>query len=402
MLRVGLSGGIGSGKSTVARLLGGHGAVVIDADVLAREVVAPGSPALAEVGQRFGPGVLTAAGGLDRAALAAVVFADEASRRDLELITHPRIAARTAELVAAAPADAVVVHDVPLLVEKRMGAGYHLVVVVGADDATRLARLTGLRGMDPAEGRRRMASQASDVERRAAADVWLDNSGSPAQLAAAVARLWEERLVPFERNVRHGIPAQRAAGNELSGPDPTWPAQARRLMDRVALALGETPATVHHVGSTSVPRLPAKDVIDLQIGVRALAAAAEPAVVERLRAAGFPPVDGVRGDTPHDGRGTWPKRFHAAADPGRPVNLHVREVGGAGWRWALLVRDWLRAQPEEARAYAAEKERVVAAAPSPQEYAAAKERWFSAAAVRAEEWAARRGWSPAEAGGGHG
>src|SRR5690606_4987528 len=117
VLRVGLTGGIGAGKSEVARRLAGHGAVVVDADRLAREVVAPGTDGLAEMVARFGRRVLTADGGLDRAALAAVVFDDEAARRDLEAIIHPRVRARTAALVAAAPSDAVVVNDVPLLVE---------------------------------------------------------------------------------------------------------------------------------------------------------------------------------------------------------------------------------------------------------------------------------------------
>ena len=146
MLRTGLTGGTGSGKSTVAHRLGERGAFVVDADVLAREVVAPGSEGLAAVVQEFGPEVLAPDGALDRTALAAVVFGDDGRRRALEAITHPLIAHRTGELVAAAPDDAVLVHDVPLLVEKRMGAGYHLVVVVDAPVEDRVRRLVG-RGM---------------------------------------------------------------------------------------------------------------------------------------------------------------------------------------------------------------------------------------------------------------
>src|SRR5690242_1662208 len=146
MLRVGLTGGIGSGKSTVAQRLSTHGALVVDADVLAREVVATGSPGLVAIVERFGEGVLDDEGALNRPALGALVFADESARRDLEGITHPLIAQRTRELVEAAPADAVVVHDVPLLVEKHYGPGYHLVVVVGAEEATRVKRLMQTRG----------------------------------------------------------------------------------------------------------------------------------------------------------------------------------------------------------------------------------------------------------------
>ena len=177
MLRVGLTGGIGSGKSTVAQRLSQLGAVVIDADVLAREVVEPGSPGLAAIVDRFGEVVLDDTGALNRQALGAIVFADGRSRRELEGITHPLIARRTAELVVAAPQDAIVVHDVPLLVEKNYGPGYHLVVVVGAEAEHRVKRLTNTRGMTESDARSRIAAQASDDERREAADVWLENDG---------------------------------------------------------------------------------------------------------------------------------------------------------------------------------------------------------------------------------
>ncbi|HEX8496175.1 MAG TPA: dephospho-CoA kinase, partial [Actinomycetales bacterium] len=188
MLRIGLTGGTGAGKSTVAAALAARGAVVVDADALAREVLAPGTPGLAEVADRFGPGVLRADGTLDRAALARVAFADVPSRRDLEAITHPRIAARTTALFAAAADDAVVVHDVPLLVEKSMGDRYHLVVVVDAPVAERVRRL-GVRGMPPDDARARIAAQADEAARRAAADVWLVNDGDTAALDATVGRL---------------------------------------------------------------------------------------------------------------------------------------------------------------------------------------------------------------------
>ena len=162
MLRVGLTGGIGSGKSTVAQRFSALGAVVVDADLLAREVVAPGSPGLAAIVDRFGEGVLDDEGALNRPALGAIVFADGRSRRDLEGITHPLIARRTAELGGRTPDDAIVVHDVPLLVEKHYGPGYHLVVVVGADAETRVKRLMHTRGMTEADARSRIASQATD------------------------------------------------------------------------------------------------------------------------------------------------------------------------------------------------------------------------------------------------
>jgi dephospho-CoA kinase len=190
---VGLTGGAGAGKSTVAARLRELGAVVIDADALAREVLEPDSDGLAEVVKAFGEGVLHTDGSLDRAAVAAVVFADPERRRELEGITHPRIAARTSELLAAAPADAVVVHDVPLLVEKALAPAYDLVVVVDAPVERRVERLVG-RGLSEADARARIAAQETRAERQAVADVWLDNDGSVADLVAAVDVLWRERL----------------------------------------------------------------------------------------------------------------------------------------------------------------------------------------------------------------
>jgi dephospho-CoA kinase len=194
VLRVGLTGGAGAGKSTVAARLRELGAVVIDADALAREVLEPGTAGLQEVVSAFGDGVLRADGSLDRAALAAVVFADPERRRQLEAITHPRIAARTSELLAAARA-AVVVHDVPLLVEKAMAPAYDVVVVVDAPEEQRVERLVR-RGLAEEDARARIAAQATRAERQQVADVWLDNDGSANDLVAEVDRLWYERLAP--------------------------------------------------------------------------------------------------------------------------------------------------------------------------------------------------------------
>ncbi|MDT3438309.1 MULTISPECIES: dephospho-CoA kinase [unclassified Pseudofrankia] len=188
---MGLTGGIGSGKSAVSARLAEHGAVVVDADKLARDVVAPGTPGLTAVAEAFGPGVLRPDGSLDRAALGQIVFADPAARRRLEGITHPLIRDETARRFAAPPPDAVVVHDIPLLVEAGMGKGYDLVVVVEAPRELRLERLAG-RGLPRDQAEARMATQADDAARRAVADVLLDNSGTLAGLHAQVDALWHD------------------------------------------------------------------------------------------------------------------------------------------------------------------------------------------------------------------
>lgn len=195
VLRIGLTGGIGSGKSTVSALLAARGAVVVDADRIAREVVEPGTPGLAQVVESFGDDVLTADGALDRPALAAVVFSDPAARARLDGIVHPLVRARSAELVAAAPEGAVLVNDVPLLVETGQAGSYDLVLVVEADPEIRVRRLVG-RGLTEEDARARIAAQASDEQRRAVADVVLDNSGTPEQLADQVAGFWAEHVAP--------------------------------------------------------------------------------------------------------------------------------------------------------------------------------------------------------------
>jgi dephospho-CoA kinase len=195
VLRIGLTGGIGSGKSTVAALLAERGARVVDADRIAREVVEPGTPGLAAVVAEFGAEVLTAEGALDRPALAARVFGDPAARARLDAVVHPLVRARAAELVAAAPADAVVVQDVPLLVETGQAGSYDLVLVVQTDLETRVARLVQ-RGLSAEDARARIASQATDEQRRAVADVVLCNGGDRDALATQVDRFWAERVQP--------------------------------------------------------------------------------------------------------------------------------------------------------------------------------------------------------------
>ena len=195
MLRVGLSGGIGSGKSTVAQRFSELGGVVIDADQLAREVAAPGSEGLAAIADRFGDSVLEEDGALNRAALGTLVFSDPQARRDLEQITHPRIAARTGELIGHAAEDAIVVHDVPLLVETGQAGSYDRVLVVEAPEELRVPRLVA-RGMPEDDARARIAAQATDEQRRAVADVVLRNDGTPERLRAQVDRFWAERVEP--------------------------------------------------------------------------------------------------------------------------------------------------------------------------------------------------------------
>jgi len=189
VITVGLTGGIGSGKSTVADLLASYGAVIIDADLLAREAVAPGTPGLDAVVREFGPDVLAGEGSLDRQRLGALVFADPHRRATLNAIVHPYVRRRSMELAEAAPADAVVVHVIPLLVENGL-TDHDLIVVVDAQEETQLRRLLEGRGMDEADARARIAAQATRAQRRAAADVVIDNDGDLAALEGQVRALW--------------------------------------------------------------------------------------------------------------------------------------------------------------------------------------------------------------------
>ena len=196
MLRVGLTGGIGSGKSEVSRRLAAHGAVIIDADVAARAVVAPGTPGLARVAEAFGTGVLGPDGALDRERLGAIVFRDPASRATLNGIVHPLVGEwmRTAEraAVAASGGDVIIVHDVPLLAENRRAGDFDLVIVVDVPPELQLARLVSQRGMTPDQARARLAAQASREQRLAVADLVIDNSGSLDDLDRRVAEVWAD------------------------------------------------------------------------------------------------------------------------------------------------------------------------------------------------------------------
>ncbi len=392
MLRVGLTGGIGSGKSTVARRLAQHGAVIIDADVVAREVVAPGTSGLRQVVATFGDGLLSPDGALDRAQLARLVFADPDDRRRLNAIVHPLVRARTEELTAAAPAAAVVVNDVPLLAETGLAPAYQLVVVVQAPEQLRVARLVGERGMSAPDAQARVATQATEAERAAVADVLLDNTGSVAALYEAVDAVWQDRIAPFADNLRECRPAGHTTA-VIVPADLNWPRQFHRLAERIRHAVGDL--GVDHIGSTAVRGLAAKDVIDLQLTVDSLeqADALGPAITD----AGFPTVRGIDADRPKPSLpdpGQWGKRLHASADPGRPAHLHLRVAGSPGWRYALLFRDWLRADAAELVRYEAVKRRLADDHLVRADYAEAKEPWFDAALQRAESWAARTGWQP--------
>ncbi len=193
-MRVGLTGGVASGKSTVAGMLADLGAVVIDADQLAREVVEPGTPGLASVVEEFGDDVLADDGTLDRAALGAVVFADEEKRRRLEGILHPLIREQSLEIEAQAPDEALVVHDIPLLAESGQSDRFEAVIVVDVPEETQVERMTGQRGWTEEDARSRVAAQASREDRRAIATYVIDNTGTRDDLRERVAEVVEMLL----------------------------------------------------------------------------------------------------------------------------------------------------------------------------------------------------------------
>jgi dephospho-CoA kinase len=399
VLKIGLTGGIASGKSMVAARLRELGAVLVDADALAREVVEPGTPGLASVAAAFGASTLTPDGRLDRARLGALVFGDPERLAVLNGIIHPLVRERAAAIVAAAPAGAVVVQDIPLLVETGQGKKFHLVVVVDAPDDVRIQRMAEHRNMSIDEAHARMSAQASRGDRLAAADVVLENSGTPEELMQAVDTLWEQRLTPFAVNLKEQRIAPRTEGPVLAPADPAWAAQAGRLVARLQTVVPRDVLAVDHIGSTAVPGLDAKDVIDLQLSVRDLDAADRIAAL--LADAGFPRWPGIIADNPkpaHPDPADWGKRLHGNADPGRPVNLHLRAAGSPGWRYALCFRDWLRADAGARTDYVAEKKRVAGLHETDRStagYAADKEGWFTDyAAPRMEAWVQRTGWEP--------
>lgn len=401
MLRIGLTGGIGAGKSALSATFAKSGAVIVDGDVIAREVVQPGTEGLAALVEAFGEDILLADGSLDRPALAAKAFRDDEARKTLNGIVHPLVGKRRAEIIAAVPEDSVVVEDIPLLVESGMAPLFPLVVIVFADVEVRLRRLIDQRGMPEEDARARIAAQASDEQRRAVADIWVDNSGSRDELVDRAHDVWNNRILPFAHNLNSHRVARAAA--RLVPPDPTWPEQAQRIVNRLKTTCGHRALRVDHIGSTAVPDFPAKDVIDVQITVESLDTAEE--LVEPLLSAGYPRIGGITSDIAKPGaRGTaepaddtshWDKRLHGSADPGRPTNVHLRVDGWPNQQFALLFVDWLAAEPEARSEYLAVKraaqERAHGDAAS---YAEAKEPWFADAYRRAWEWADETGWKP--------
>jgi dephospho-CoA kinase len=404
MLRIGLTGGIGAGKSALSATFAECGGIIVDGDVIAREVVQPGTDGLASLVEAFGEDILQPDGSLDRPALAAKAFADDEARQKLNGIVHPLVGQRRAEIIASVPQDAVVVEDIPLLVESGMAPLFPLVVVVHADVELRVRRLVELRGMPEEDARARIAAQADDNQRRAVADIWLDNSGSQEELVTRAREVWNDRIVPFAHNVAQRQIVRAAA--RVVPADPTWPDQARRIVARLATTCGHKALRVDHIGSTAVPEFDAKDVIDIQLTVESLAVADE--LGEALLSAGYPRIEHIKqDDIKADARSTvsdydhsddpavWHKRIHASADPGRPTNVHIRVDGWPNQQFALLVVDWLAANPAERVDYLGVKRAAEERADGdPTVYVEAKEPWFADAYRRAWEWADFTGWRP--------
>ncbi len=404
MLRIGLTGGIGAGKSAVSATFAKCGAVIVDGDVIAREVVEPGTEGLASLVEAFGEDILLPDGSLDRPALAAKAFRDDEARKKLNGIVHPLVGKRRSEIIASVSEDSVVVEDIPLLVESGMAPLFPLVVVVHADAEVRVRRLVEQRGMSEEDARARIAAQADDEQRRAVADVWLDNSSTPEELAQRAHDVWNNRILPFAHNISERRIARAPA--RLVPPDPAWPAQAQRILARLKTACGHRAVRVDHIGSTAVPELESKDVIDVQVTVESLAVADE--LAEPLLAVGYPRIERITKDVAKsDARSTverydhtddpalWYKRIHASADPGRPTNVHVRVDGWPNQQFALLFVDWLAANPDERAGYLeVKREAEERGGGDTASYVGGKEPWYPDAYRRAWKWADSTGWRP--------
>jgi dephospho-CoA kinase len=386
MLRIGLTGGIGAGKSTVSATFNECGGIIVDGDVIAREVVEPGTEGLAQLVEAFGEDILLPDGALNRPALAAKAFVDDEQRAKLNGIVHPLVGRRREEIIESVPEDSVVIEDIPLLVETGMAPMFPLVVVVTADIETRVDRLIK-RGMDEVDARARIKAQAPEEQRRAIADVLLDNSGSQDELVEKARDVWYNRVLPLAHNIRTRQCVPSVC--KLVPYDPTWPDQAQRIIKRIQAACGTKALRVEHIGSTAVPGMDAKDVIDIQITVASVEVADE--IADRLADVGYPRIEHIDSDVAHtDDAALWPKRIHCAADPARSANIHVRVDGSPGQQFSLLFRDWLTAQPDVRQEYLAVK-RNAQEAP---DYPAAKEPWFATAYRRAWDWATAVDWQP--------
>jgi dephospho-CoA kinase len=410
VLRIGLSGGIGAGKSTVSSTFSELGGIVVDGDVISREVVEPGTEGLAKLVDAFGKQILSDDGSLNRPELAAIAFTDDEKRQTLNGIVHPLVAERRSELIASAvkaDKNPVIVEDIPLLVESGMAPMFPLVVIVNADEDLRVKRLIEHRGFSEQDARARIAAQATEEQRRAVADVWLDNSGSTGELVAQARALWHQRIVPFAHNLDGGEPARSQP--VLVPHDPSWPDQARRIAARLNTACGHRAVRIDHIGSTAVPGMDAKDVIDVQVTVASPDAADE--LAEAVTNAGYVRMPVTADESKPDARSTvaefdhtngeslWHKRLHCSADPGRPTNVHVRVDGWPNQQFALLFVDWLAANPDAREQYLAVKrdaERAGALDDHLADYVAAKQPWFSDAYRHAWNWADTTGWRPTD------
>src|ERR1700761_6321628 len=305
MLRIGLTGGIGAGKSALSATFAECGGIIVDGDVIAREVVQPGTEGLASLVGAFGDDILLPDGSLDRPALAAKAFRDDDARQKLNGIVHPLVAHRRAEIVAAVagnPGDVVVVEDIPLLVESGMAPLFPLVVVVHSDVELRVRRLVEQRGMSEEDARARIAAQADDDQRRAVADIWLDNSGSQGDFVERARDVWHNRILPFA----HTLPQRQIVRGpaQLVPADPTWPDQARRIVARLETACGNKALRVDHIGSTAVAEF------DVQVTVESLAQADE--LAEQLLSAGYPRIERIAEDAAkRDARSTVGRYDHS-------------------------------------------------------------------------------------------
>ncbi|WP_035699238.1 dephospho-CoA kinase, partial [Glycomyces tenuis] len=359
----------------------------------ARDVVAQDTDGLAAVVSRFGPGVLDAEGALDRARLARIVFNDAHARAELEAIIHPRVRQRARELTAAQEDDAIVVQDIPLLAETGGAPSFHLAIDVEAPRELRLERLVE-RGMDRADALRRIDAQASDAERREVCDVVLHNGEGLEEIERRVAMLWDERIVPFADNLRLGTKEKRPEKLQFVESDPAWPRRFEHLAARLRRVMGPSAVRIDHVGSTAVAGLPAKDIIDIQVTVVTLKAV--DMLENALGEAGFfgrAAFDDPKPEQPDVSE--WEKRFYGYADPGNLAHVHFRPIDSPGQRFALLFRDWLRAEPQARADYAQEKGMLAAKVDSATAYADAKEPWFVREAwPRANRWAEQTAWHP--------
>lgn len=324
MLRIGLTGGIAAGKSVVARRFADRGAVLVDSDVLARAAVAPGSDGLDAVVAAFGRGILAADGSLDRPTLGRLVFADAAARERLNAIVHPRVRAAAAALIGGAPEGAVVVEDIPLLVETGQAPRFHLVVVVDAPDTLRIDRMVDRRGMERGDAERRIAAQASRHDRLRAADAVLVNDRGVEELLGATDDLWQTRILPYRDNLAGGRPADRGVARPMAGLAGTL-----GLLDRVRGKLDAVLPPGCRVlpeegpqGAPGAVREDARDDVredQVRAAVRVVVPpAADPATAsDAVTRAGFPP------DGPTGAGGTPSTASHRAADPAVDVTVTV-------------------------------------------------------------------------------